>query len=153
MIVGYPVLVIYGWVSGFSVIVRYPAVTFAGLTVLFLALSLPLLTNKEKNGEHGYCYIIRNHCSALCGEPAGVCMGKPQFCSVADDVGMGDCFIPADVPLWEEWNSDRSFNGIFRAAVGHRAVSDGDTFVLYDWSKHRGSNTAIPKWNILCRSD
>jgi len=48
MIVGYPVLVIYGWVSGFSVIVRYPAVTFAGLTVLFLALSLPLLTNKEK---------------------------------------------------------------------------------------------------------
>ena len=48
MIVGYPVLVICGWVSGFSVIVRYPAVTFAGLTVLFLALSLPLLINKEK---------------------------------------------------------------------------------------------------------
>ena len=57
------------------------------------------------------------------------------------------------VQLWKEWYSDRSFNGIFCAAVDHRAVSDVDTFVLYDWSKHGGSNTAIPKWNILRRSD
>ena len=48
MIVGYPALVICGWVSGFSVTVRYPVVTFAGLTALFLTLSLLLLTNKEK---------------------------------------------------------------------------------------------------------
>ena len=45
----YPLLVIKGWVSGFSVTFRYPLLSFLVSTVAFSGISLHLLTDKEKN--------------------------------------------------------------------------------------------------------